>query len=119
MKKLGFVLFMSMFAFVSVVPAAEAKVIDHDKVQGFSEVTPVTVSQKAAKRFQPYLKVASGCVPFPVTHKATQAEVWSLPERPKATAAKAWDKCTHDPHGIMEFGRLCMHGIFLKIHLCL
>lgn len=72
MKKLGFVLFMSMFAFVSVVPAAEAKVIDHDKVQGFSEVTPVTVSQKAAKRFQPYLKVASGCVPFPAVDAQRQ-----------------------------------------------
>lgn len=65
MKKLGYVLFLSIFAFFSIVPAADAKVIDHDKVQGFSEVTPVTVSQKAAKRFQPYLKVASGCVPFP------------------------------------------------------
>lgn len=65
MKTLGYVLFLSIFAFVSIVPAADAKVIDHDKVQGFSEVTPVTVSQKAAKRFQPYLKVASGCVPFP------------------------------------------------------
>ena len=42
---------MSMFAFVSVVPAAEAKVIDHDKVQGFSEVTPVTVSQKRPNVF--------------------------------------------------------------------
>ncbi|MCY8573922.1 NPP1 family protein, partial [Bacillus haynesii] len=65
MKKLGYVLFLSMFAFFSIVPAADAKVIDHDKVQGFSEVTPVTLSQKAAKRFQPFLKVASGCVPFP------------------------------------------------------
>ncbi|QHZ46302.1 MULTISPECIES: NPP1 family protein [unclassified Bacillus (in: firmicutes)] len=65
MKKIAYVLFLSVLAFVGLTPSANAAVIDHDKVIGFKEVTPVTVTQKAAKRFQPYLKVASGCVPFP------------------------------------------------------
>ncbi|MDI3412041.1 NPP1 family protein [Bacillus sonorensis] len=54
-----------IFSSASLVPTANAGVIDHDKVVGFKEVAPSTVSQKAAKRFQPYLKVYSGCVPFP------------------------------------------------------
>lgn len=65
MKKMVFPVLMSFFVFISFVPAIEAAVIDHDKVVGFHEVVPTTISQKAAKRFQPYLKVYSGCVPFP------------------------------------------------------
>lgn len=65
MKKIVFSVLMSFFAFISLVPTVDAAVIDHDKVAGFKEVVPTTISQNAAKRFQPYLKVYSGCVPFP------------------------------------------------------
>ncbi|WP_411350367.1 NPP1 family protein [Paenibacillus sp. WLX2291] len=53
------------FTAVMPVPSAHAAVIDHDKVVGFSEVTPTNDSQKAAKTFQPFLKVYNGSVPFP------------------------------------------------------
>ncbi|AMA52554.1 NPP1 family protein [Bacillus inaquosorum] len=65
MKNIVCAVLMSFFAFISLVPTVDAAVIDHDKIVGFNEVVPTTISQKAAKRFQPYLKVYSGCVPFP------------------------------------------------------
>ncbi|CAI6282131.1 MULTISPECIES: NPP1 family protein [Bacillus] len=65
MNKFFLALFLSVITSVSMVSTANAAVIDHDKVVGFREVVPTTVTQKAAKRFQPYLKVYSGCVPFP------------------------------------------------------
>ncbi|BAB04114.1 NPP1 family protein [Halalkalibacterium halodurans] len=60
---IGFLL--SILASISLVSPANAAVIDHDKVVGFEEVTPTTITQKVAKRFQPYLTVSTGCVPFP------------------------------------------------------
>lgn len=42
------------------------QVIGHDRVVGFAEVEAVTLDQRLAKRFQPYLAVKTGCVPFPV-----------------------------------------------------
>ncbi|MCY8242199.1 NPP1 family protein [Bacillus haynesii] len=66
MKKIFLALFLFVFSSISIASTANAaNVIDHDKVVGFKEVPAVTTTQKAAKRFQPYLKVAHGCVPFP------------------------------------------------------
>lgn len=65
MKAFTVALVFSLAASVNVVPTASAAVIDHDKVEGFSEVTATTTTQKAAKLFQPTLKVTNGCVPFP------------------------------------------------------
>ncbi|MCY9377341.1 NPP1 family protein [Bacillus sp. T17B1] len=65
MRKIAFAVLMSFFAFISLVPTVDAAVIGHDKVVGFEEVVPTTVVQKVEKKFQPYLKVYSGCVPFP------------------------------------------------------
>lgn len=65
MKKLICLICLAFFASVIFVPTADAAVKNHDEIVGFKEVTPITVTQKAAKRFQPYLKVAHGCVPFP------------------------------------------------------
>lgn len=53
------------FTTMMPMPSVHAAVIDHDKVVGFSEVTPTNDSQKAAKTFQPFLKVYNGSVPFP------------------------------------------------------
>ncbi len=47
------------------VPSSHAAVINHDQVVGFSEVAPTNDSQRAAKTFQPFLKVYNGSVPFP------------------------------------------------------
>lgn len=59
MKKfMFFVIFFIVTMFSTAVPSAvHAAEIDHDKVVGFREVNPTTVTQKAAKKFQPYLKV--------------------------------------------------------------
>lgn len=50
---------------VTAIPTVYAAVIPHDQVVGFTEVTPTTIAQIAAKKFQPTLKVTTGCVPFP------------------------------------------------------
>ncbi|MCY8689490.1 NPP1 family protein, partial [Bacillus spizizenii] len=65
MRKIALAVLMSFFAFISLVPTVDAAVIGHDKVVGFDEDVPTTIAQKAEKKFQPYLKVYSGCVPFP------------------------------------------------------
>ncbi|MFC0214630.1 NPP1 family protein [Paenibacillus chartarius] len=56
---------IALAASFNLVPAANAAVINHDKIVGFAEVTPTTTTQKAEKLFQPTLKVTNGCVPFP------------------------------------------------------
>lgn len=58
-------LMVSLMACIPWVTVVEAAEINHDQVVGFQEVSPVTVMQQAAKRFQPFLKVYHGCVPFP------------------------------------------------------
>ncbi len=63
MKALSAVLALALL--VTLVPSAYAAVIPHTQVVGFQEVTPSTTAQLAAKKFQPTLKVTTGCVPFP------------------------------------------------------
>lgn len=63
LKALSFMLVMSLL--VALVPSAYAAVIPHNQVVGFAELTPTTTAQIAAKKFQPTLKVTTGCVPFP------------------------------------------------------
>ncbi|MEK8132802.1 NPP1 family protein [Paenibacillus filicis] len=65
MRTLTWALVLTMLATIPLVPRAEAAVIGHDQVTGFAEVTPTTTTQKAAKLFQPTLKVTTACVPFP------------------------------------------------------
>ncbi|MEK3773596.1 NPP1 family protein [Paenibacillus sp. FSL K6-4396] len=65
MKKIVLMLMVSLMACIPWVTVVEAAEINHDQVVGFQEVSPVTVTQQAAKRFQPFLKVYHGCVPFP------------------------------------------------------
>jgi len=63
LKALSYLLVLSLL--VALVPSAYAAIIPHDQVVGFNEVTPTTTAQIAAKKFQPTLKVTTGCVPFP------------------------------------------------------
>lgn len=56
---------LTLLASLNFVPVASAAVIGHDQVVGFTEVTPTTTTQIAAKLFQPTLKVTNGCLPFP------------------------------------------------------
>ncbi|KAK1225658.1 hypothetical protein PQX77_011392 [Marasmius sp. AFHP31] len=44
-------------------------VIGHDKVKGFKETVPDNEMGKAMLKFQPFLKVDHGCVPFPAVDK--------------------------------------------------
>ncbi|CAM4490675.1 NPP1 family protein [Paenibacillus tarimensis] len=64
-KTLSCALILCLLVSVYAVPTANAVVIAHTNVIGFKEVIPVTTAQKAAKLFQPTLKVTTGCVPFP------------------------------------------------------
>jgi len=50
---------------VHAVPLAPRAVIDHDAVVGFPQTVPNSVLGQNYLRFQPYLKVVNGCVPFP------------------------------------------------------
>src|SRR5690606_27290374 len=63
LKALSYLLVLTFL--VTAVPTVYAAVIPHDQVVGFTEVTPTTTAQIAAKTFQPTLKVTTGCVPFP------------------------------------------------------
>ncbi|WP_366290945.1 NPP1 family protein [Paenibacillus sp. AN1007] len=63
--KFVLLLMVTLLACLPLGTTAEAAVINHDQVVGFQEVTPVTAMQITAKRFQPFLKVYHGCVPFP------------------------------------------------------
>lgn len=46
------------------VSAREVETLPHDKVKGFDEKAPAVVT-----KFKPYLKVSSGCVPYPAVDK--------------------------------------------------
>lgn len=46
-------------------PVLPRAVIDHDQVEGFPETVPSGTTGEVYKAYQPYLKVNSGCVPFP------------------------------------------------------
>ncbi|KAH7026207.1 putative NPP1 domain protein [Microdochium trichocladiopsis] len=48
-----------------VAELATRAVIDHDKVVGFPQTVPAGAVGSAYLRYQPYLKVVNGCVPFP------------------------------------------------------
>lgn len=69
MKKFKGVLLSLFLVFASLSTPAHATVINHDEVVGFKELTPTTITQIAEKRFQPYLKVFNGSVPFPAVDK--------------------------------------------------
>uniref|UniRef100_H3GB59 Necrosis inducing-like protein NPP1 type n=1 Tax=Phytophthora ramorum TaxID=164328 RepID=H3GB59_PHYRM len=62
-------LFISAVAAVALC-AVEAVSIDHDKVQPFAQPEPVTVSEKAAVRFKPSLRIDTGCHPYPAVNAA-------------------------------------------------
>lgn len=64
-KMRALTLALTLLASLNFIPVASAAVIGHDQVVGFTEVTPTTTTQIAAKLFQPTLKVTNGCVPFP------------------------------------------------------
>lgn len=55
----------AILALVGLSVAADAAVIPHDQVRGFADST-----SGYFKTFQPYLKVFSGCVPFPAVDAA-------------------------------------------------
>lgn len=68
-KKLTALLLLLAAVSASLIPTALAAVWNHDDIYGFPEVNPTTITQKAAKRFQPSLWVEHGCVPFPAVDK--------------------------------------------------
>lgn len=67
----GFSVLVSSLAVASIVVASPTKtvskraVIGHDEVVGFPETVPADALGAAYKAYQPLLKVAHGCVPFP------------------------------------------------------
>ncbi|MDY7224348.1 NPP1 family protein [Halalkalibacterium halodurans] len=73
MKRFVYVFLFSLLVSASLVSTADAaEVIPHNQVVGFNQVTPYNVTTRAEQRFQPYLKVAHGCVPFPAVNARGQ-----------------------------------------------
>lgn len=60
---------LALFAFLPLLaqasPVLHRAVIDHDQVEGLPETVPSGTMGDLYKAYQPYLKVESGCVPFP------------------------------------------------------
>lgn len=50
---------------VSATPLAKRKDIEHNAVIGFREMVPRTTEGTLMLKWQPYLYVEDGCVPFP------------------------------------------------------
>lgn len=48
----------------SLISTRDVEYIPHDEVKGFDEKAPAVVT-----KFKPFLKVSSGCVPFPAVDK--------------------------------------------------
>jgi len=59
-----------LFGVLATDITANAAIIDHDKVIGFQEVKPTTLTQKIEKQYQPFLNISSGAVPFPAVNAA-------------------------------------------------
>ncbi|RLN65929.1 hypothetical protein BBP00_00002569 [Phytophthora kernoviae] len=63
-------LFAVFCSAAAALSAAEAVTIGHDKVQPFPQPDPVTVSEKAAVKFKPSLRIDSGCHSYPAVNAA-------------------------------------------------
>ncbi|KAK1938773.1 hypothetical protein P3T76_008848 [Phytophthora citrophthora] len=72
--------------------------IGHDKVQSFPQPEPVTVSEKAAVKYKPQLRIVRSCVSFPAVNAA--GEITGGLKGTKDT-----DGCTEAPLGSQVYGR--------------
>ena len=54
----------------SAAPLEARAVIAHDAVVGFAQAVPSTATGNSYLKFKPWLKVVSGCVPFPAVNAA-------------------------------------------------
>lgn len=71
--------------------AAQAQVINHNLVRPFPQPKPVTVSEKAAVRFKPQLKIDDGCHPYPAVQKDGSISgglKWGGPQDGECTGSK-------------------------------
>ncbi|EGZ12850.1 necrosis inducing-like protein NPP1 type [Phytophthora sojae] len=63
------------------------KTINHDEVKPFPQPEPVTISEKAAIKFKPQIRIGSGCVPYPVVSSIGETSAaFRLQEAPKEGA---------------------------------
>lgn len=60
-----FTLLATAVSAVAAGPLAARDVINHDAVVGFPQSVPNSNAGRNMLRFKPWLKVFSGCVPFP------------------------------------------------------
>ncbi|KAE9265205.1 hypothetical protein PF001_g30988 [Phytophthora fragariae] len=77
-----------------------AATINHDKVQPFPQLTPVTLSEKSAVKFKPSLIIKDGCHPYPavnavaVAHRCLQGWVPTSRHTACAWLARASRACS-------------------------
>ncbi|KAG7381538.1 hypothetical protein PHYBOEH_010878 [Phytophthora boehmeriae] len=77
--------------------------INHDKVQPIVQPEPVTVSEKAAVKFKPMLRIDGGCVSFPAINAAGE-----VTEGLKGTGGTSG--CKVSLLGSQVYGRSAWHG---------
>ncbi|KAE9040343.1 hypothetical protein PR003_g5028 [Phytophthora rubi] len=71
--------------------AAQAQIINHNLVRPFPQPDPVTVSEKAAVKFKPQLKIDDGCHPYPAVQKDGSISgglKWGGPQDGECTGSK-------------------------------
>ncbi|EEY57056.1 NPP1-like protein [Phytophthora infestans T30-4] len=86
--------------FVTAAWVCATAKIDHDKVQPFSQPTPVTISEKAAITFKPQLYTPkSVCVPFPAAN--AYGEITG-----GLKGSNGNDACVFPPLGSQVYGRV-------------
>ncbi|KAF4322998.1 hypothetical protein BBO99_00003372 [Phytophthora kernoviae] len=61
-------LFLAAVAALTAVHA-QSNIIGHNLVRPFAQPEPVTISEKAAIKFKPQLKISDGCHPYPAVQK--------------------------------------------------
>ncbi|EGZ06097.1 hypothetical protein PHYSODRAFT_444351, partial [Phytophthora sojae] len=53
----------------ALLTCVQAASIPHDQVRPFAQRDPITVSEKAAIKFNPQLTVSEGCHPYPAVQE--------------------------------------------------
>lgn len=77
----------TLFAAAGAAPLQARAVIDHDAVVGFPTTVPSGALGDAYRKFQPWLKVETGCVPFPAVDAQgnTRCVWWMATHLPLST----------------------------------
>ncbi|KAE9015611.1 hypothetical protein PR003_g14472 [Phytophthora rubi] len=78
--------------------------INHNEVKPFPQPEPVTISEKAAVKFKPQIRIGSGCVPYPVVNDKGETSGGVQ------TSGNPSGGCRGSGHGSQVYGRAGWHN---------